>query len=553
MNKSFCLILFFTTCLLNINLFSQVTQEWVAYYDGPGNSNDIPYSMALDDSGNVFVGGVSGTMTTGFMSVVKYNPSGIEQWTARYYSNGNNEAGAYSLKTDRLGNVYVTGTACATGSGNEQDIVTIKYDRCGVLLWGAVYHSAAARDAWGSSLVIDSMLNVYVTGSCGVAPDSSDIITIKYNPFGVQQWAKIYDGPSGYVDWGSKILIDRAGNLYVKGTSWVNLLFFEYVIIKYNNSGVRQWVVRQFGSDNTSNARGSMAIDRAGNVFLAACSGSATMQCFMTARYNTSGVIQWLSTYNAGGIPSQSEASDIVLDGSDNVYVTGYTWSPGVPDSQGCTTIKYNSSGVQQWARVFNGNNYTAGGLRIAIDNNRNIYITGGVDNGGQAGYDYFTMKYDSSGTQKWLKFYNGPGGNTDMPTNIVVDNLKNVYVTGWGSGPNSASDFATVKYSQPIGIEPIAVEIPNKFFLSQNYPNPFNSVTKIKFDIPSNVKREMSNVRLIIYDILGREVSTLFNKELQPGTYEVTWDASSNPSGVYFYKLATQGYSETKKMVLIR
>ena len=73
----------------------------------------------------MFVAGESGGLFTGFISVVKYNPAGIEQWTARYYSNGSIGAGAYSMKTDHLGNVYVTGTAC-TGSGSEQDIVTIK-------------------------------------------------------------------------------------------------------------------------------------------------------------------------------------------------------------------------------------------------------------------------------------------------------------------------------------------------------------------------------------------------------------------------------------------
>ncbi|HEY5124113.1 MAG TPA: T9SS type A sorting domain-containing protein, partial [Ignavibacteria bacterium] len=97
------------------------------------------------------------------------------------------------------------------------------------------------------------------------------------------------------------------------------------------------------------------------------------------------------------------------------------------------------------------------------------------------------------------------------------------------------------------------ANEIPDKFSLSQNYPNPFNPVTKIKFDIPSDVKREMSNVKLIIYDILGKEITILVNEKLQPGTYEVTFDGSNLPSGVYFYQLRVGTYLETKKMLLIK
>ena len=95
--------------------------------------------------------------------------------------------------------------------------------------------------------------------------------------------------------------------------------------------------------------------------------------------------------------------------------------------------------------------------------------------------------------------------------------------------------------------------EIPNQFSLSQNYPNPFNPTTTIRFAIPLNVKRETSNLKLIIYDILGREVATLVNEQLQAGTYETDWDASNEPGGVYYYKLTSGDFSEIRKMVLVR
>jgi hypothetical protein len=106
---------------------------------------------------------------------------------------------------------------------------------------------------------------------------------------------------------------------------------------------------------------------------------------------------------------------------------------------------------------------------------------------------------------------------------------------------------------SELVGIEPNMKNIPDKFTLSQNYPNPFNPTTKIKFDIPAvGTGRDLS-VQLRIYDILGREVSTLVNEQLKPGTYEVEWDGSNYPSGVYFYKLITDSFSEAKRMVLIK
>ncbi len=103
-----------------------------------------------------------------------------------------------------------------------------------------------------------------------------------------------------------------------------------------------------------------------------------------------------------------------------------------------------------------------------------------------------------------------------------------------------------------PIGIEPISSEIPNGFSLSQNYPNPFNPTTKIQFSIPVGTGRDLT-VQMKVFDILGSEVATLVNDQLQPGTYEVDWDGSGFASGIYYYKLISGDFSETKKMVLIK
>ena len=81
-----------------------------------------------------------------------------------------------------------------------------------------------------------------------------------------------------------------------------------------------------------------------------------------------------------------------------------------------------------------------------------------------------------------------------------------------------------------------------------QNYPNPFNPVTNIVFDLPS-----ASFTRLTVYDILGREIAVLVNEQLRAGSYKVDWNATNYPSGIYFYKIETEGFSNSKKMVLIK
>jgi hypothetical protein len=120
-----------------------------------------------------------------------------------------------------------------------------------------------------------------------------------------------------------------------------------------------------------------------------------------------------------------------------------------------------------------------------------------------------------------------------------------------------SNMDIYTAIIDLLVGVKPPVTEnIPDKYQLSQNYPNPFNPVTKIRFEIPSTLSFPHAPsgnpyISLKVYDVTGREIQTLVNETLQPGTYEVTFDGSNFASGVYFYKLTAGNFSEVKKMML--
>jgi plastocyanin len=109
---------------------------------------------------------------------------------------------------------------------------------------------------------------------------------------------------------------------------------------------------------------------------------------------------------------------------------------------------------------------------------------------------------------------------------------------------PNMVGSFT----ANVIGISPITSEVPQRFELRQNYPNPFNPATTFRFRIP-----EKSFVKLVIYNSLGAEIETLVDEELPPAVYEAEWDASNYPSGIYFYRIETLNFSNTKKMILAR
>lgn len=120
--------------------------------------------------------------------------------------------------------------------------------------------------------------------------------------------------------------------------------------------------------------------------------------------------------------------------------------------------------------------------------------------------------------------------------------------------GCQGFTDFQTITISHQvlksieIGIEPLSNNIPSGFKLAQNYPNPFNPSTNIKFDVASR-----ENIRLSVYDLLGRLVRVIVNQEMLPGSYQVKFDGSNLSSGVFFYKLEAANYSEVRKMVLVK
>jgi hypothetical protein len=114
--------------------------------------------------------------------------------------------------------------------------------------------------------------------------------------------------------------------------------------------------------------------------------------------------------------------------------------------------------------------------------------------------------------------------------------------------GGNGRGDIKVSLANISIPVQEITVELPTKYDLAQNYPNPFNPTTNVQFSII-----KVQYVTLKVFDILGHEVATLVNESLKPGTYEAAFDGASLTSGVYFYKLTTEGFSDTKRMLLVK
>ncbi len=141
----------------------------------------------------------------------------------------------------------------------------------------------------------------------------------------------------------------------------------------------------------------------------------------------------------------------------------------------------------------------------------------------------------------------NSPCIDTGTDVGLDLDYYGNAIFTG------TAPDIGIQEYYSSTNIFSEESKVVDKFSLYQNYPNPFNPSTTIKYSIPNVGTGHVPSVRLIVYDILGREVAILVNKVQQPGMYEVKFNAEKLPSGVYYYRLTSGNFSDTKKMILLR
>ena len=428
-----------------------VQEEWVARYSspgGPGSGQDIGRAIAVDGSGNVYVTGNIFDGTTRDYATIKYDASGTLQWLAQHGDYGNDDI-AYAIAVDGSGNVYVTGTA------DGYRLVTIKYNASGTEEWVARYNGPGGI-AQGYAIAIDGSGNVYVTGeSYNTHTDYDyDCVTIKYNASGTEEWVASYNGPANSVDSGLAIAVDGSGNVYVTGYTDDDAYQtqVDYLTIKYNASGTEEWVARYDGG-NGADFGIAMAIDGSGNVYVTGQStgiNGGYDRDYLTIKYDASGTEQWLARY-AGPGPGVSGdwVTAIAIDGSGNVYVTGTSQARDYAFD--CLTIKYDASGTEQWLAFYNGpgNNFD-GGSAIAVDGSGNVYVAGYSLGAGINDSDYATVKYDGSGTEQWVARYNGPGSGADVPMAMAIDGSGNVYVTGWSIGLGTGvSDIATIKYSQ--------------------------------------------------------------------------------------------------------
>lgn len=440
-----------TTYLFAITLFSTLTvsaQVWVNRYNGQGDYSDRFTAVMTDTSGNVYLAGstvISGNNQD--ILLLKLDANGNTVWRNIYNAPASGVDAALAMTIDISGNIYITGYAKFNTSAT--DIVTIKYNSLGVIQWTASYGFTTDQYEQGNSVVVDSSGNVFVTGQSD--PDSTtnasdDYVVLKYNASGVQQWAQRTNGTGNGIDRPSKIVLDPSGNPIVTGRS-DNLLNYDYLTVKYNAStGVPLWSVRY---DRTHNdwATDLVVNPLNGNIYVTGRSRNVDYD-YATVCYNASGVLQWATIYdNAIG---DNRATNIGIDSTGNLYVTGQSDVGTTSVNYDITTIKYNSLGAQQWLSTYSGsalNDDIPSAFYVSPAGN--VFVTGQVDTDATTNVvnDYVTLKYNTTGALQWSKLYSASATSNDLPKGIIEDGSGNVIVTG-SSEVIPQKNGVTVKYN---------------------------------------------------------------------------------------------------------
>jgi len=426
-------------------------EAWVQRYNGPRNGDDQAYAVTVDGSNNVIVTGYStGSGSSYDYTTIKYSSEGVPLWTNQYNGPGNGLDRSTAVAVDGSNNVIVTGYSY---NGTDNDYATIKYSSAGVSLWTNRYNGLGNGFDWATSVAVDGSNNVIVTGysaANGSFPNNYDYVTIKYSSTGVPLWTNRYNGPGNSDDNATAMAVDGNNDVIVTGGSLGNGSSNDYATIKYSSEGVPLWTNRYNGPGNGNDSSCAVAVDGSNNVIVtgySAANGSVPFNYdYVTIKYSNTGVPLWTNRYNGPG-NSDDNATAVAVDSSNNVIVTGYSdVEGGYVGNYDYTTIKYSSAGVPLWTNSYNGpGNGNDVAYAVAVDGSNNVIVTGNSYNG--ANNDYATIKYSNVGVPLWTNRYNGPGNGDDYAKAVTLDRSGNIIVTGYSVGSGSGYDFATVKY----------------------------------------------------------------------------------------------------------
>ncbi|HQV32801.1 MAG TPA: SBBP repeat-containing protein, partial [Calditrichia bacterium] len=316
-----------STDYLTIKYDAAGQEQWVAAYNGPASSQDYAYALGLDGNGNVYVSGYSRdpTGTNATITTVQYDPSGNEQWVARYLGAFDLFEQKVSLVVDQSGNCYVAGMHFEM-TYTDRDFALVKYSSTGVERWAVRYAGPGNGEDSVTDLATDNSGNIYLTGRSVGNGSGSDYATVKYDSTGQELWLARYDGPAGQEDAAAAIELDSSGNIYVTGFSG-GFGGADFATVKYDPDGNLLWVERLDGQSGGADMATALTVSAAGRICITGNSeGADGLMDVLTVQYDSEGMVRGLRVFDNPALPDNRVAA-IVTGPGEQVYVAGYSGS----------------------------------------------------------------------------------------------------------------------------------------------------------------------------------------------------------------------------------
>lgn len=370
-----------------------------------------------------------------------------QQWVKKYSGTLINGADyGNSIAVDKQNNVYIAGYM-----ENEQtsyDYFLVKYNSQGNIIWNKSYNGSINNGDFLYSLAVDDFGNAYVTGSAKESGTGVNCVTIKYDSSGNFKWIDVYDFGVGLSDHGIVVKIFNNKSIYVCGECTIDESESDLLLIKIDSSGTREWVRRNRGR-NFDNIMSDMVLDKSNNVYITG--GTLDMSSgwnFYLIKYSSFGDSLWSVIFDNNLMADCSKA--ITIDSTEDICITGNSIKNFTYDVS-LITLKISPTGVLKWYNTYQNNlsSYVDDPVDIGVDKNNYIYVTGYTCIGQDlwTNRDFLTIRYKPNGDTSWTRKYNGPGNNSDWPYALTIDGQCNVYITGGSSGLGSSRDCFTVSY----------------------------------------------------------------------------------------------------------
>ncbi len=423
--KKAAILLLFLFCSISA-VFSQtyVNREWSV---NDGNPLMLQWSNSINTSGGLITVGntqVAGQGTN--ILLTKYTSTGSISWSKNYNTGGTANDYGTNLALDASGNIYVCGITDNNGVVNS-DIVILKYNSSGTFLWDTTYDSPYNMNDLATSIIIDPSNNIYVAGSSEGSTTQFDYITLKYNSSGVFQWVSRYDY-ANLQDYGGGITLSSTNTyLFVTGASANSTNDWDYTTVKYDLSGTQVSVSRNTVAGTGYDQPYAYTKDIAGNIYITGTGSSNGIDYdIKTIKVKPDNTISWSVNDDSNNKNDQASAIDI-NHSTYEIVVAGFaTKSNNIKEA---ILIKYDSSGSKQWEyrRSSDNLNEDAEAKAVKILSDGSIYVCTQIT-GANATKDIALTKLSSTGTVVWERRMQKL--IDEIPTGLKVDYNGDIFVT---------------------------------------------------------------------------------------------------------------------------